>query len=69
MTETQARAEAARCLMCGQCGNCRACIELLGCAAIQDNNGSIVIDPDLCNGCGVCATLCPNDAIRTVPRV
>jgi indolepyruvate ferredoxin oxidoreductase alpha subunit len=69
LSETEARAEAARCLMCGLCGNCRACIELLGCAAIQEIDGRIVIDPGLCNGCGVCANLCPNGAIRTVPRV
>jgi NADPH-dependent glutamate synthase beta subunit-like oxidoreductase len=67
LSEAQARAEAARCLMCGQCGNCRACIDLFGCPAIQeDEDGRTMIDPILCSGCGVCAALCPNGAIRVV---
>jgi Pyruvate/2-oxoacid:ferredoxin oxidoreductase delta subunit len=69
LSETQARTEAARCIMCGQCGNCRACIELFGCPAIQEENGQVIIDPFICTGCGVCAYLCPNGAIQIVTDV
>jgi heterodisulfide reductase subunit A-like polyferredoxin len=69
-SEGKARAEAARCLMCGQCGNCRACIELFGCPAIQeDKEDMVIIDSTLCTGCGVCAELCPNGAFRVVSHV
>ncbi len=68
LTEAQARAEAARCMVCGRCGNCRACLDLFGCPAFHlDAAGAIRIDPQLCNGCGQCADLCPNGAIRPVP--
>lgn len=70
LSETEARSEASRCLMCGQCGNCRACVELFGCPAIQeDEDQRILIDPVLCTGCGVCAELCPNGAFRVVTHV
>jgi indolepyruvate ferredoxin oxidoreductase alpha subunit len=68
LEEDRARAEAARCLMCGLCGTCRACIELFACPALYESGGRVVIDPVLCTGCGVCAELCSNDAIREVPR-
>jgi indolepyruvate ferredoxin oxidoreductase alpha subunit len=68
LEEAQARAEAARCLMCGLCGNCRACIDLFGCPALAEQNGRVVVDPVLCTGCGVCAEICPNDAFRAVPH-
>ena len=69
LSDTAARAEAARCVMCGQCGNCRVCIELFGCPAIQEENGRIIIDPLICTGCGVCAYLCPNGAIQVMTDV
>ena len=61
--EDDARAEAARCLDCGRCGNCRGCVDLFGCPALGMRGDRVVIDPALCNGCGVCADFCPNDAI------
>jgi indolepyruvate ferredoxin oxidoreductase alpha subunit len=66
--EADARAEAARCLMCGQCGNCRACIDVLGCPAIaMDPSGArVVVDPTWCIGCGVCAELCSDGAMAPV---
>lgn len=64
LTEAQAKLEASRCLACGWCGNCRACIDLFGCPAFREQDGKAFIDGALCNGCGVCADLCPNGAIR-----
>ncbi len=69
LEEAAARAEAARCLMCGRCGNCRACLDLFACPALREGDGHVVIDAELCTGCGVCAEICPNDAIREVARV
>ena len=66
LSEAEARAEASRCLVCGLCGNCSVCIDLFGCPALTVNKGRVVIDPMLCNGCGVCAAICPNDAIVPV---
>jgi len=68
LSAEDARAEAMRCLMCGQCGNCRACIDTLGCPAIgtSASGENVVVDPTWCVGCGVCATVCSNEALRPV---
>lgn len=66
LSEDAARAEAARCRVCGLCGNCRACIELFGCPALVPAGSHVRIDPALCNGCGVCVAYCPSGAIRPV---
>ncbi len=42
---------------------CNACFELLGCPAIIKEGNKAVIDTSLCNGCGVCAQVCPYNAI------
>jgi len=60
----QVLAEAERCLSCGQCARCNNCIDNFGCPAIFKKDGKIYIDEVLCVGCGVCAQLCPNDAIE-----
>lgn len=58
--------EAERCLGCGQCGRCNNCIDNFGCPAIYKVDGKVMIDDMLCIGCGVCAQICPNDAIVPV---
>lgn len=63
LKEHQARAEAARCMVCGLCGNCRTCIDLFGCPAFYVEDDRMHIDTELCMGCGVCAEICPNSAI------
>jgi NADPH-dependent glutamate synthase beta subunit-like oxidoreductase len=64
LDEVEAQAEARRCLACGLCANCNACLDTFGCPAISlDEAGRIAIEEALCNGCGVCPQLCPNDAL------
>ncbi len=50
------------------CVKCRKCINV-GCLAIEskkNNDGEfeIVINQDLCTGCGLCSTVCHKDAIK-----
>jgi NADPH-dependent glutamate synthase beta subunit-like oxidoreductase len=59
-----ARSEAARCLACGMCAHCLACVETFACPAIVVGDGKVTIDATSCNGCSVCAQMCPNGAIR-----
>jgi len=42
---------------------CNACIRLLGCPAIIRIDGKSMIDETLCTGCGLCAHVCPYNAI------
>jgi len=42
---------------------CNACIDLLGCPAIMKEGAQTIIDSSLCNGCGICAQVCPYNAI------
>jgi indolepyruvate ferredoxin oxidoreductase alpha subunit len=44
-------------------GKCNACIELLGCPALIKEVTKTVIDGSLCTGCGLCAQVCPYQAI------
>ncbi|MBS3785109.1 MAG: 4Fe-4S binding protein [Anaerolineae bacterium] len=46
------------------CTLCRKCIIITGCPAISLGEDAIVIDEALCYGCGLCAQVCPFDAIE-----
>jgi len=44
------------------CNGCRLCLQV-GCPAISMKEKIAVIDQVLCTGCGVCAQVCPEEAI------
>jgi indolepyruvate ferredoxin oxidoreductase alpha subunit len=49
--------------ICRKCGQCMK----PGCPAItKKENGDILINDTICNGCGLCATLCRFDSIKSV---
>jgi NADPH-dependent glutamate synthase beta subunit-like oxidoreductase len=61
LSKEEAVREAGRCLSC----DCRICINLLGCPAlVLDASGKAAVDDAQCPGCGVCAMVCPHDAIK-----
>jgi indolepyruvate ferredoxin oxidoreductase alpha subunit len=45
------------------CKNCGACLKL-SCPALERRADRVIINPALCNGCGMCAQVCPFGAIR-----
>ena len=47
------------------CAGCKAgdCIEVCPQRAFRIGPDSVVIDPEACTNCGVCALVCPVDAI------
>ena len=49
---------------CRKCNPCNCCDKL--CLAIQQSpiDRSVIIDQDLCSGCGMCIELCHNSAIK-----
>jgi len=53
-----------------KCNQCNICF-LLGCPAIQSENGRIYIDTALCVGdvCGICQQLCPRRAIGSQSEI
>ena len=51
------------CKITDKCKKCKVCMKL-GCPAISEKNGEIVIDKTQCNGCGLCINVCPFGAIE-----
>lgn len=45
------------------CNLCQLCIIMTGCPAIDMGQDTIVVDQNLCYGCGLCADVCARDAI------
>ncbi len=62
-----------------KCTGCKICINSIGCPGIafstkaqgpkSGSRGQAVIDPDQCNGCGLCTQLCPFKAIDTAEQL
>lgn len=46
------------------CNNCKLCIAVTGCLALSVGDDKVIIDPELCYGCGLCAAACNRDAIE-----
>jgi len=46
------------------CRACKACIKLSGCPALEFKDGHSSINPSVCTGCGLCAYICPVEAIK-----
>ncbi len=56
-----------------ECNGCnlvshKRCIQHCKFNAIKITDDGLAIDPALCEGCGVCVYLCPNNAIKFNPR-
>ena len=51
------------CKVNDNCKKCKMCMKL-GCPAITVKDGAIIIDTNLCNGCGLCMNVCPFNAIE-----
>ena len=47
------------------CTDCKLCLNSLGCPAIVIEDGQVAIDAAQCDGCGLCAQVCPTEAIVT----
>jgi len=45
------------------CTLCKKCLRVTGCPALSVGERSMVINPHLCNGCGLCTTVCPTAAL------
>ncbi len=56
-----------RALITDRCKNCHVCMKL-GCPAISLVEGAVQIDPNQCNGCGLCVNVCPFGAIEKEER-
>ncbi len=48
------------------CTLCRRCITVTGCPALSLGEEAVIIDEALCYGCGLCAQVCPFDAMEYV---
>jgi len=66
LTPDVAVTEAMRCLSCG-CGiGCDRCFSVCLYSAIKTSDGRYEIDPEKCDGCGLCSQICPNSNIEMV---
>lgn len=54
------------CRISDECKNCMVCVKLLGCPALIVEEGKVYINDALCTACGLCASVCPYDAIEGV---
>jgi indolepyruvate ferredoxin oxidoreductase alpha subunit len=52
------------CKITEKCTNCMACVKLLGCPALIVEDGKVEINEALCVACGLCASVCPYNAIE-----
>ncbi len=65
--------EACRCLRCDAHGRCATCVTVCPVLAIEPQKtgariAKVLIDEDHCQGCTICASRCPDQAIEMVSR-
>ena len=53
--------------LCTYCGLCAEVCQFKALAVIK-GHASILVFPEMCHGCGACTMLCPEHAIKEVPR-
>lgn len=59
-----AQNEAGRCINCGTCIACDRCLDFCPDYSITKNaDGVYAIDPEMCKGCGLCASVCERGVI------
>lgn len=46
-----------------KCIQCMTCLKMIACPALIKKDGSVAVDETQCIGCGMCANVCPKDAI------
>ena len=51
-----------------KCNGCFLCTRKFGCPAISQEGKVVVIDQEVCTGCGVCAQICPTEAIAITKK-
>jgi ferredoxin-type protein NapG len=54
------------CIAFEKMGGCRKCADYCPFKAVTiDDNRYPIVDPSLCNGCGICENICPSSTYRT----
>ncbi len=61
-----ARAEMARCFVCGHCTGCETCFIVCPDMAIHHEDGGYRVAVEHCKGCGLCVEECPRGALQMV---
>lgn len=51
-----------------KCTNCRSCITEIACPAFLLDDDYPAINPDLCESCGLCVQICPENAIKVTKQ-
>ncbi len=46
-----------------KCVQCMTCLKMIACPALIKKDGTVAVDETQCIGCGMCANVCPKDAI------
>jgi indolepyruvate ferredoxin oxidoreductase alpha subunit len=64
--ERRHKGELLACRISDKCTDCMACIRLLGCPALIVEEDKVGINEALCSACGLCASICPYQAIDCV---
>lgn len=51
-----------------KCNGCKKCVEFCQFNALAYVKGKVLLFPELCHACGGCQMICPQHAIKEVPR-